>query len=266
MKTVYIIDAPTPSGRASPTTSRSTSRRTAGPSSPVTARRRARPTTAALHDGRQGQEPRGRSTSAASPPTAAPGFLKQAVQAGLDVPFVGPDGIYDGSATTKDSFLNLAGDDAKNAYATAAAVGDFPGRAEFAAKFKAEYGTDPTGYSATGYACAQVVLDALKRAGPTATSVADLREKLRAATVTPRHLYLGDRPVQVRRQRRHEPEDHLFYAYDPADEGLDVQGAARLRQVRPAIRRGRGSTIPGLSVFMGLMTPVVRHADRRGPS
>ena len=30
--------------------------------------------------------------------------------------------------------------------------------------FKAEYGTDPTGYSATGYACAQVVIDALNRA------------------------------------------------------------------------------------------------------
>jgi ABC-type branched-subunit amino acid transport system substrate-binding protein len=56
-------------------------------------------------------------------------LLKQAIQVGLDVPFVGPDGIYDGSAATKDSFLNLTGDDAKKAYATAAAVGDFPGRA-----------------------------------------------------------------------------------------------------------------------------------------
>ena len=49
-----------------------------------------------------------------------------------DIPFIGPDGIYDGSAATKDSFLNLAGDDAKNSYATAAAVGDFPGREDFA--------------------------------------------------------------------------------------------------------------------------------------
>jgi branched-chain amino acid transport system substrate-binding protein len=110
-------------------------------------------------------------------------ILKTAVQLGLNVPFVGPDGIYDGSATTKDSFLNLTGDDAKLAVATAAAVGDFPGRADFAAKFKKEYGSDPTGYSATGYACAQVVLDALKRAGPSATDAKDLREKLRAAAV-----------------------------------------------------------------------------------
>jgi len=116
-------------------------------------------------------------------------LLKQAVQIGLDVPFVGPDGIYDGSAATKDSFLNLTGDDAKNSYATAAAVGDFPGRQEFADKYKKEYGTDPTGYSATGYACAQVVLDALKRAGPNATDAKDLREKIRAAAVDPSVTY-----------------------------------------------------------------------------
>ena len=43
-------------------------------------------------------------------------ILKAAVQVGMGaIPFVGPDGINDGSAATKDSFLNLAGDDAKNA-------------------------------------------------------------------------------------------------------------------------------------------------------
>jgi len=116
-------------------------------------------------------------------------LLKQAIQVGLDVPFVGPDGIYDGSAATANSFLNLTGDDAKNAYATAAAVGDFPGRADFEAKYKTEYGTGPTGYSATGYACTQVVIDALKRAGPNATDAKDLREKLRAAAVDPSVTY-----------------------------------------------------------------------------
>ena len=52
------------------------------------------------------------------------------MQAGLDIPFVGPDGIYDGSGATKDSFLNLAGDDAKNSYATAPPSATFPA-AEF---------------------------------------------------------------------------------------------------------------------------------------
>ncbi len=110
-------------------------------------------------------------------------ILKAAVQAGLgDIPYIGPDGIFDGSAATTDSFLNLAGDDAANALATAAAIGDYPGRQAFEDKYEAEYNTAPTGYAATGYACAQVVLDAIKRAG-TATSAADLREKVRAAGV-----------------------------------------------------------------------------------
>src|SRR4029078_1234725 len=68
-------------------------------------------------------------------------ILKTAIQLGLSGPFAGPDGIFDGSAKTKDSFLNLAGDDAKNSYATAAAVGDYPGRADFTAKEKAQFQT-----------------------------------------------------------------------------------------------------------------------------
>ena len=133
------------------------------------------------------------------------------------MPFVGPDGIFDGSAKTKDSFLNLAGDDAKNSYATAAAVGDYPGRADFTAKYKAEFQTDPTGYSATAYSCAQVVLDALKRVGPTATDVKDLREKVRAAAVDTSVTYTsvigsfkfdenGDTSQKI----------ISFYTYDPA--------------------------------------------------
>jgi branched-chain amino acid transport system substrate-binding protein len=110
-------------------------------------------------------------------------ILLAAAQAGLgDVPYVGPDGINDGSGETKDSFLNLAAAAAKNSFSTLAGIGDFPGRAQFAADYKAEYSIDPTGYAGTGFACAQVALDALKRAG--ATSPADmtaLREAVRVA-------------------------------------------------------------------------------------
>jgi branched-chain amino acid transport system substrate-binding protein len=143
-------------------------------------------------------------------------ILKAAIQAGLNVPYVGPDGIYDGSAATKDSFLNLVGDDAKNAIATAAAVGDFPGRADFEAKFKAEYNTAPTGYAATAYSCAQVVLDALKRAGEGA-NMKDLREKVRVAAVDPNASYktvIGD--IKFDKNGDTSQKIISFYAYDPA--------------------------------------------------
>jgi branched-chain amino acid transport system substrate-binding protein len=111
-------------------------------------------------------------------------ILKAAVQAGLgDVPYVGSDGIYDGDAVTKDSFLSLAGDDAKNSTTTAAVIYDFPGRPEFETRYKAVYNAAPTGYSATGYACAQVIFDALNRAADSA-DMAALRENVRAAAVT----------------------------------------------------------------------------------
>lgn len=144
-------------------------------------------------------------------------ILKAAVAAGMgDVPFIGPDGIYDGSAATKDSFLNLAGDDAKVSVATAAAVGDFPGREDFAKRFKAEYGSDPTGYSATGYACAQVVIDALNRAAPSSDMKA-LREAVRAAGVDTTHKYtsvVGDFTFDANGDTSQKIIS--FYGYDAA--------------------------------------------------
>jgi branched-chain amino acid transport system substrate-binding protein len=110
-------------------------------------------------------------------------ILLAAQQVGLgDIPYVGPDGINDGSGATKDSFLNLAAAAAKNSYSTLAGAGTFPSKDAFDAAYKTEYGIDATGYAGQGYACAQVVLDALKRAA--ATSPADktaLREAVRVA-------------------------------------------------------------------------------------
>jgi branched-chain amino acid transport system substrate-binding protein len=118
-------------------------------------------------------------------------ILLAAAQAGLgSVPYVGPDGINDGSGATKDSFLNLAGDAAKSSYSTLAGIGTFDGKAKFDTDYKAEFGIDATGYAAQGFACAQVFLDALARAG--ATNPADmkaLREAMRVAVVDTTHTY-----------------------------------------------------------------------------
>lgn len=110
-------------------------------------------------------------------------ILLAAQQAGLgDVPYIGPDGINDGSGETKDSFLNLAAAAAKNSYSTLAGIGDFPGRAQFETAYKAEYGIDATGYAGMGYACAQISIDALKRAGETSPAdMTALREAMRVA-------------------------------------------------------------------------------------
>jgi branched-chain amino acid transport system substrate-binding protein len=118
-------------------------------------------------------------------------ILLAAAQVGLgDVPFVGPDGINDGSATTANSFLNLAGDKAKNSFSTLAGIGDFPNKAKFLTDYKTEYGQDATGYAAQGFACAQVFIDALGRAA--AKNPADnkaLREALRGTLIDPSHQY-----------------------------------------------------------------------------
>jgi branched-chain amino acid transport system substrate-binding protein len=110
-------------------------------------------------------------------------ILLAAQQAGLgDVPYIGPDGINDGSGETKDSFLNLAAAAAKNSYSTLAGIGDFPGREQFETDYKAEYGIDATGYAGMGYACAQIAIDALKRAGETSPAdMTALREAMRVA-------------------------------------------------------------------------------------
>ena len=109
-------------------------------------------------------------------------ILLAASQVGLgDVPYVGPDGINDGTGETKDSFLNLAGAAGKNAYSTLAGPGTFEKKDAFDAAYKAEYGIDATGYAGQGYACAQVVLDALKRAGATNPAKDALKEAVRVA-------------------------------------------------------------------------------------
>ena len=108
---------------------------------------------------------------------------KQMPQVGLgDLPYLGGDGIQDGPGTTDGSFINIAGEAAANSFSSVAAISEYPGQADFAAKYKAAYNEDPGAYSASGYACAQILLEAIK----TAAAAGDVtREAVRTAAVNP---------------------------------------------------------------------------------
>jgi branched-chain amino acid transport system substrate-binding protein len=119
--------------------------------------------------------------------TATGGGLvrKQMQQAGLDpakVAYLGGDGIQDGPGSVAGSFINIAGDAAANSASSVAAIAEYPGKDEFNKKYKAAYGVDAGAYSASGYACAQVVLDAIKAAAAKGDVT---REAVRAAGTDP---------------------------------------------------------------------------------
>ncbi len=147
--------------------------------------------------------------------TATGGGLlrKQMVQNGMgSIPFGGGDGISDGSAATASSFLNVAGPDGDmNTYMTVAAVHDIPDAAKFASDYKAKFGAEPGAYSASGYACAQIFLQALKASGS-----AD-REKIRSYVTTTSNTFttvLGN----VSFDANGDTSQHVIsdYKFDPA--------------------------------------------------
>jgi branched-chain amino acid transport system substrate-binding protein len=119
-------------------------------------------------------------------------FRKQMAQAGLsNIPLVGGDGISDGSAATASSFLNIAGADGdQNTYSTVAAIHDIPNPDKFAADYKAKFNAEPGAYSAPGYACTQVFLQALQAVGASAGGdLAKLREAVRAYVADSTHSF-----------------------------------------------------------------------------
>ena len=70
---------------------------------------------------------------------------KQLRQQGLTIPFTGPDGINNGTGKDKGSLFQIAGPDAsKNTYSTVAAIGDFPAKADFDARFTEAFKDDRT--------------------------------------------------------------------------------------------------------------------------
>jgi len=108
---------------------------------------------------------------------------RQMVAPGLGIPFGGPDGIWDGSAATAGSFLNVAGPEGDpSTYATTTGANEMLHAPQFVRDYHAMFSTDPSYYSASAYACTQILLQALQAVGP-------VREKVRAYVTKPNHTY-----------------------------------------------------------------------------
>jgi len=115
-------------------------------------------------------------------------LLKQMRQQGLDVPFLGPDGIVNGSGTAEGSLIQIAGAEASaNSFGTIAAIGDFPAKEEFDTAFEEQFKNDadfktPGAYSGPAHACATVILESLRGflEGNASADQAAIREGVRA--------------------------------------------------------------------------------------
>lgn len=105
---------------------------------------------------------------------------KQMKDAGLNIPFMGGDGIQE------KSFTDLAGASGDGSYATVAAVNaaTLPEAKDFLAAYKAKFGSDVGAYSANNYDATNIIITAMKTAG-----VPD-REAVRAAIAATKS-YMG---------------------------------------------------------------------------
>jgi branched-chain amino acid transport system substrate-binding protein len=103
-----------------------------------------------------------------------------------NVPFVGPDGVADlGPGGTEGATITIAGAAAHDVYGTVGAIHDIPNAGAFNDAYNAEFGKAPGAYSAPAYACAQVIVAALKTAIEAgASDPAALREGVRANATT----------------------------------------------------------------------------------
>ena len=124
-------------------------------------------------------------------------LLKQMRQQGLKIPFSGPDGIVNGPGDAEGSLIGIAGkDNAAGSYGTLAAIGDFPGRADFEAAYAEEFKNDADfktagAYSGPAHACATVILKSLTeflKANPDADQKA-IREGVRAWATDTTHTF-----------------------------------------------------------------------------
>ncbi len=115
---------------------------------------------------------------------------KQMAQVGMgSLAFGGGDGIVDGPGGVEGSFITVAGNAAANSFGTIAATHDIPNAQAFSQAYQKAYGAAPGAYSASAYACTQVILQALQAVAATTTSPSALREAVRAYATDPTHKF-----------------------------------------------------------------------------
>ena len=100
-----------------------------------------------------------------------------------NLPLLSWDGIYDGSSNDVGSYIQRAGRDALGTYSSQPTIR--PVRADFEESFRRAYGVAPDEYTAAGYACTEVILQALADAMKSVSSPTDLREAVRRDAVDP---------------------------------------------------------------------------------
>jgi branched-chain amino acid transport system substrate-binding protein len=151
--------------------------------------------------------------------TGAPQVRKAMVASGFaKLPFVSWDGIG-GSGSEDGSFLQLTGRAAVGSYQSHASIA--PSKAAFVDAYRSRFGREPDEYTASAYACTEVVLDALRKVAAKGATAAGLREALRSQAVDPDNQYdtvLGSIGFDANGDSRQQFV--TFYRVDPnADDG-----------------------------------------------
>ena len=96
--------------------------------------------------------------------SGAGALRRQMAAAGIGgIPLVGGDGLKD-LDVSGESLLDLAGQAAAGTYSADLVPSTYPGKAALDAAFQAAYGRAPGPYAGPGYACAQVILQAVAAA------------------------------------------------------------------------------------------------------
>jgi branched-chain amino acid transport system substrate-binding protein len=118
--------------------------------------------------------------------TGAPELRTAMVEGGYGaMPFISWDGIIDGSGALDGSYIERAGDAALGSYASTASL---PGpTASFVDAYRQAYGVEPDQYAAAGYACVEIIVQALEGVAPSGPTEKDLREAVRAYAVDTSH-------------------------------------------------------------------------------